>query len=61
MRNDFKISNPTLTSSVGSAASETLNVSPIPSDNNKPSPIADFTAPLRAHHQLRLYLNVKVV
>jgi hypothetical protein len=34
---DFKISKPTRTSSTGSEAKETLIVSPIPSDNNKPS------------------------
>ena len=47
MRNDFRISKPTLISSTGSAANETRNVSPIPCDNNMPRPTADLTLPLR--------------
>ena len=44
---DFKISQPTLTSSTGSEASEILIVSPIPSDKSIPMPIEDFTDPAR--------------
>ena len=43
--NDFKISKPTLISSTGSEASDTLIVSPIPSYNNCPMAIEDFTVP----------------
>ena len=43
---DFKISNPTLTSSTGSADKETRNVSPIPIHKRLPKPIADFIVPL---------------
>ena len=42
------MSKPTLISSTGSAAKDTRNVSPIPSANNIPNPMADFTAPARA-------------
>ena len=36
---DFKISFPTLISSKGSSDSDTLTVSPIPSNNKLPNPI----------------------
>ena len=42
---DFKISLPTLISSTGSSESETLIVSPIPSNNKFPKPIEDFMLP----------------
>ncbi len=45
--NDFKISKPTLISSIGSAANETRKVSPIPSASNNPSPTDDLTEPER--------------
>jgi hypothetical protein len=44
---DFSISKPTLTSSTGSADSDTRIVSPIPDHNSMPSPIDDLTVPLR--------------
>ena len=43
--NDFSISYPTLTSSIGSSDKETLIVSPIPSYNKNPKPIEDFIEP----------------
>lgn len=48
IRKDLRISKPTLTSSTGSAANEILSVSPIPSDNKIPRPIADLTDPALA-------------
>ena len=42
---DFRISKPTLTSSTGSADSETRMVSPMPIHNKLPKPIADLTVP----------------
>ena len=42
----FRISNPTRTSSTGSAERLTLIVSPIPIQSRLPSPIADFTVPV---------------
>ena len=44
---DLSKSEPTLTSSTGSEASETRIVSPMPSINNDPNPIDDFTVPER--------------
>ena len=44
---DFSMSKPTLTSSTGSADSETRIVSPIPDHSSMPSPIEDLTVPLR--------------
>ncbi len=44
---DFSISKPTLTSSTGSADSETRIVSPIPAHSSVPIPIDDLTVPLR--------------
>ena len=41
----LSISKPAFTSSIGSADNETRIVSPIPSSNNKPKPIDDFTVP----------------
>ena len=41
----LKISQPTFISSTGSEASEILSVSPIPSNNKVPKPIADLTVP----------------
>jgi hypothetical protein len=38
---DFSISKPTLTSSTGSADSDTRIVSPIPDQSSMPSPIED--------------------
>ncbi len=43
----FSISKPTLTSSTGSADSDTRIVSPMPDHNSMPSPIEDLTVPLR--------------
>ena len=43
----FRISHPTFISSTGSDARDILMVSPIPSDNNIPTPIEDFTVPPR--------------
>ena len=42
---DFKISLPTLISSTGSSESETLMVSPIPSNSKLPKPIYDLILP----------------
>ncbi len=42
----FRISKPTLTSSTGSAESETRNVSPMPIQSSWPSPIADLIVPV---------------
>ncbi len=42
---DFKISFPIFISLTGSSDSDTLIVSPIPSSNNTPKPIDDFTLP----------------
>ena len=47
MRNDFKISKPTLISCTGSAASDTRSVSPMPSASSIPKPTADLTEPER--------------
>ena len=47
MPSDFSISQPTCTSSSGSADSETRSVSPIPAQSRLPRPIADFTVPVR--------------
>ena len=44
---DFSISKPTLTSSTGSADSDTRIVSPIPDHSSMPSPIEDLSVPLR--------------
>ena len=44
---DFSMSKPTLTSSTGSADSDTRIVSPIPAHSSMPSPIEDLTVPLR--------------
>ena len=44
---DFSISKPTLTSSTGSAESDTRIVSPMPDHSSMPSPIEDLTVPLR--------------
>ena len=44
----FSISFATFISFTGSSDSDTLNVSPIPSLNNIPSPILDFTVPLNS-------------
>src|SRR5215470_12881891 len=44
---DFSISKPALTSSTGSAESDTRIVSPIPDHSSIPSPIEDLTVPLR--------------
>ena len=41
----LRISHPTLTSSTGSDAKLILSVSPMPSINNDPKPIADLTVP----------------
>ena len=41
----LRISHPTFTSSTGSEAKDILTVSPIPSINKEPSPIADLTVP----------------
>ena len=43
--NDFNISLPIFISFTGSSDSETLIVSPIPSNNKLPEPIADFILP----------------
>ena len=43
---DLKISNPTLISSHGSVAKETLIVSPMPSESSCPIAIDDFIVPL---------------
>jgi hypothetical protein len=45
---DFSMSKPTLTSSTGSADSETRIVSPIPAHSSMPMPIDDLTVPLRS-------------
>ncbi len=45
---DFRISKPTLTSSTGSAESETRMVSPIPAQSRLPRPIGRFD---RAGHE----------
>ena len=42
---DFRISKPALTSSTGSAESETRIVSPIPIHRRLPKPMADLTVP----------------
>jgi hypothetical protein len=42
---DLRISNPTFTSSTGSAESETRIVSPMPNHKRLPRPMADFTVP----------------
>ena len=42
---DLRISNPTLTSSTGSAERETRIVSPMPDHKRLPKPIADLTVP----------------
>ncbi len=44
---DFRMSQPTWTSSSGSADSDTRMVSPIPAQSRLPSPIALFTVPAR--------------
>ena len=41
----LRISQPTLISSTGSEANEILIVSPMPSINKEPRPIADLTVP----------------
>ena len=42
---DFKISFPTLISSIGSSESDTLTVSPIPSSSKLPNPIEVLMLP----------------
>ena len=42
---DFRMSKPTLTSSTGSADSETRMVSPMPAHSRLPMPMADLTVP----------------
>ena len=44
---DLRMSQPTCTSSSGSADSETRSVSPMPAQSSEPSPIEDFTVPAR--------------
>ena len=44
---DFSMSKPTLTSSTGSADSETRIVSPMPAHSSMPMPIDDLTVPLQ--------------
>ncbi len=47
MPSDFRMSQPTSTSSSGSADSDTRIVSPMPAQSRLPRPIDDFTVPAR--------------
>ena len=47
MPSDFRMSQPTRTSSSGSALNDTRSVSPTPAHSSDPSPIDDFTVPAR--------------